>query len=125
MRIPATPSRLYRDALEFLDRRLTIAILGQELTTALPNGAGSRAAAEVHDVVRRDIATDDARRLAATRNRDLIKPRLDLTRACASAIRRSSSPSRTSKGGALATALGAFIDRGLPVTQRGILENSD
>ena len=33
-------SRLYRDALEYLDRRLTIAILGQELTTALPQWRG-------------------------------------------------------------------------------------
>src|SRR5712692_5102901 len=50
----------YLKAIEYLDKRLTIAVLGQELTTQLPRGAGSRAAAEVHDAVRRDIAADDA-----------------------------------------------------------------
>src|SRR5262249_51296463 len=64
----------------YLDKLVTIGVLGQELTTQLPRGAGSRAAAEVHDVVRRDIATDDARRVSATLNRDLVKPLIDLNR---------------------------------------------
>ncbi|HXR25136.1 MAG TPA: DUF935 family protein [Candidatus Binataceae bacterium] len=116
-------SRLYRDALEYLDCRLTIAILGQELTTALPNGAGSRAAAEVHDVVRRDIATDDARRLAATLNRDLIKPLVDLNRGVRVRYPKIKFAFEDQQGlEQLASALGAFIDRGLPVTQRGILD---
>ena len=116
-------SRLYRDALEYLDRRLTIAILGQELTTALPNGAGSRAAAEVHDVVRRDIATDDARRLAATLNRDLIKPLVDLNRGARVRYPKIKFAFEDQQGlEQLASALGAFIDRGLPVTQRAILD---
>jgi phage gp29-like protein len=71
---------MYQNFCEYLDKLLTIGILGQELTTQLPRGAGSRAAAEVHDVVRRDIATDDARRLSATLNRDLVKPLIDLNR---------------------------------------------
>lgn len=116
-------SRLYRDALEYLDRRLTIAILGQELTTALPSGAGSRAAAEVHDVVRRDIATDDARRLAATLNRDLIKPLVDLNRGPRARYPKIKFGFEDQQGlEQLASALGAFIDRGLPVTHRAILE---
>ena len=116
-------SRLYRDALEYLDRRLTIAILGQELTTALPNGAGSRAAAEAHDVVRRDIATDDARRLAATLNRDLIKPLVDLNRGVRVRYPKIKFAFEDQQGlEQLASALGALVDRGLPVTQRGILD---
>jgi phage gp29-like protein len=71
---------MYEKFCEYLDKLLTIGILGQELTTQLPRGAGSRAAAEVHDVVRRDIATDDARRIGSTLNRDLIKPLIDLNR---------------------------------------------
>ncbi len=71
---------MYQKFCEYLDKLVTIGILGQELTTQLPRGAGSRAAAEVHDVVRRDIATDDARRVAATLNRDLVKPLIDLNR---------------------------------------------
>jgi phage gp29-like protein len=71
---------MYERFCMYLDKLLTIGILGQELTTQLPRGAGSRAAAEVHDVVRRDIATDDARRVSATLNRDLVKPLIDLNR---------------------------------------------
>jgi phage gp29-like protein len=71
---------MYQRFCEYLDKLLTIGVLGQELTTQLPRGAGSRAAAEVHDVVRRDIATDDARRISATLNRDLVKPLIDLNR---------------------------------------------
>ena len=37
-----------------------------------------RAAAQVHDGVRRDILGADARRLAATLTRDLVKPVVDL-----------------------------------------------
>ena len=71
---------MYQKFCEYLDKLLTIGVLGQELTTSLPRGAGSRAAAEVHDVVRRDIATDDSRRIAATLNRDLVRPLIDLNR---------------------------------------------
>ena len=71
---------MYQNFCEYLDKLLTIGVLGQELTTQLPRGSGSRAAAEVHDVVRRDIATDDARRVSATLNRDLVKPLIDLNR---------------------------------------------
>lgn len=71
---------MYQKFCEYLDKLLTIGVLGQELTTQLPRGAGSRAAAQVHDVVRRDIATDDAKRIAATLNRDLVRPLIDLNR---------------------------------------------
>ena len=71
---------MYAKLCEYVDKMVTIGILGQELTTQLPKGTGSRAAAQVHDVVRRDIATDDAIRIAATLNRDLVKPLIDLNR---------------------------------------------
>jgi phage gp29-like protein len=44
----------------------------------MPRSGSSRAAAQVHDAVRRDILNADARRLAATLNRDLIRPIVDL-----------------------------------------------
>jgi phage gp29-like protein len=44
----------------------------------MPRSGGSRAAAQVHDAVRRDILNADARRLGATLNRDLIRPVVDL-----------------------------------------------
>src|SRR5262249_8742397 len=41
-------------------------------------GGGSRAAAQVHEMVRRDILGADAQRLEATLTRDLVKPLIDL-----------------------------------------------
>ena len=69
---------LYQSFCQYLDAQISKAVLGQTLTTEIPQGAGSRAAAEVHDSVRRDILSADARRLAATINRDLVKPLVDL-----------------------------------------------
>ncbi len=69
---------LYQSFCQYLDAQVSKAVLGQTLTTEIPQGAGSRAAAEVHDTVRRDILSADARRLAATINRDLIRPIVDL-----------------------------------------------
>jgi phage gp29-like protein len=71
-------AELYQSFCAYLDAQVSKAVLGQTLTTEIPQGAGSRAAAEVHDTVRRDIISADARRLAATINRDLIKPIVDL-----------------------------------------------
>ncbi|HLJ43864.1 MAG TPA: DUF935 family protein, partial [Candidatus Binataceae bacterium] len=71
-------SELYQSFCQYLDAQLSKAVLGQTLSTEIPQGAGSRAAAQVHDDVRRDIVSADARRLAATLNRDLVKPIVDL-----------------------------------------------
>ncbi len=70
--------KLYEQFCEYVDKQLSIGVLGQTLTTQLPRGSGSRAAAEVHDAVRRDLSQDDARRLSGALNRDLIKPIVDL-----------------------------------------------
>lgn len=69
---------LYESFCQYLDAQISKAVLGQTLSTEIPQGAGSRAAAQVHDNVRRDIVSADARRLAATLNRDLVKPIVDL-----------------------------------------------
>ena len=71
-------AELYQSMCAYLDAQVSKAVLGQTLTTEIPQGAGSRAAAEVHDSVRRDIMSADARRLAATLNRDLVRPIVDL-----------------------------------------------
>lgn len=71
-------SELYRSFCEYLDAQVSKAVLGQTLTTEMPSSGGSRAAAEVHDSVRRDILAADARRLQATLNRDLVRPIVDL-----------------------------------------------
>lgn len=71
-------AELYERFCEYLDRQVSKAVLGQTLTTEVPRNAGSRAAAQVHDAVRRDILAADARRLGETLTRDLVKPVVDL-----------------------------------------------
>jgi phage gp29-like protein len=72
-------AEIYERFCEYLDRQVSKAVLGQTLTTETPReGGGSRAAAQVHDAVRRDILEADARRLGATLTRDLARPIVDL-----------------------------------------------
>ena len=71
-------SELYERFCEYLDSQVSKAVLGQTLTTEMPSSGGSRAAAQVHEGVRRDILNADARRLAATLARDLVRPIVEL-----------------------------------------------
>lgn len=71
---------IYQDASAYFDNTVSKAVLGQTLTTELPRSGGSRAAAQVHENVRRDILQWDAIRLAETLTRDLIRPLIDLNR---------------------------------------------
>lgn len=68
-------SDLYQNLAEFCDKQTSKMILGQTMTT---DDGASRAQAEVHDGVREDIERADARQLAATLNRDLTRPLVDL-----------------------------------------------
>ena len=63
----------YPVLVELLNRELSKAVLGQTLTTDV-GSTGSYAAGMVHQEVRMDIARADARSLARTVNRDLIRP---------------------------------------------------
>lgn len=69
-------SEQYERFADWLDRQVSKAVLGQTLTTEVKGG--SMAAAKVHDEVRKDIMRSDARQAAATLNRDLIRPIVDL-----------------------------------------------
>jgi phage gp29-like protein len=60
---------------EWLDRQVSKGVLGQTMTS---DDGSSQAQANVHDDVRLDIRKDDARQVAATIDRDLIKPYVDL-----------------------------------------------
>ncbi len=71
-------SELYQNFCQYLDAQVSKAVLGQTLTTEMPRSGGSRAAAQVHEGVRRDIINADARRLAATLARDLVRPIVEL-----------------------------------------------
>jgi len=60
---------------EWIDRQISKAVLGQTMTA---DDGSSHAQAQVHDEVRQDIIDADAKQLATTINRDLIKPYIDL-----------------------------------------------
>ena len=64
----------YQGLIEFLNREMSKAWLGQTLTTDITGQSGSIAAARVHADVRRDILLDDARKESRTLRRDLLTP---------------------------------------------------
>ena len=73
--VTETPGRagVFAEHMAYLDKQITIAVLGQTLTTDT-SGAGSYALGQVHDMVRKDIERSDGRQLAATLSRDLVAP---------------------------------------------------
>ena len=72
-------SEIYQDLVSYIDNQLSIAVLGQTLTTEAGD-RGARSLGEVHDLVRRDIEHSDGQQLAATLRRDLIMPMVALNR---------------------------------------------
>ncbi len=66
---------VFRGLAEYVDSQVSKAVLGQTTTT---DDGSSRAQAQVHDAVRGDIVRADARQLAATLNRDLVRPFVEL-----------------------------------------------
>lgn len=70
--------KVFMSLADWLDRQVSKAVLGQTMTTdSASTGLGSNTA-EVHDKVRTDIQISDARQLANTLNRDLVRPFIDL-----------------------------------------------
>ncbi len=64
----------YSRLIEFLNREMSKAWLGQTLTTDISGQSGSVAATTVHESVRQDILADDLRKEARTLRRDLLAP---------------------------------------------------
>ncbi len=73
-------SDLYKDLARFLDEQISKGVLGQTATTEVSAEGGSRALGDVHNEVRGDIRRSDKKQLAATLNRDLIRPFVELNR---------------------------------------------
>lgn len=67
---------LYEKRADWLDRQVSKLVLGQTATTDAI--AGGHAVGRVHDEVRADIEDADARQIAATLNRDLVRALIDL-----------------------------------------------
>ncbi len=68
---------LFERLADWTDRQISKAVIGQTMTTD-EGGRGGRAQAQVHDEVRSDIRDYDARQLAKTLNRDLVRVFVDL-----------------------------------------------
>jgi len=64
----------YEKLIEFLNREMSKAWLGQTLTTDVSGQRGSLAASRVQDEVRKDILADDIRKESRTVRRDLLGP---------------------------------------------------
>lgn len=69
---------LYERRADWLDRQISKAVLGQTGTTDSKQGGLGDGGNKVHDGVREDIETADCKALAATLNRDLVRPWVDL-----------------------------------------------
>lgn len=66
---------MFKELADYLDAQISKAILGQTMTT---DDGSSMSQAQVHNEVRLDILKSDAKQLAATLNRDLVRPLIDL-----------------------------------------------
>ncbi|MGE4489287.1 MAG: DUF935 domain-containing protein [Kiritimatiellales bacterium] len=66
---------LYEKCANWIDKQISKAVLGQTMTT---DDGSSQSQANVHDEVRGDLLSADARRLEATLNEQLVKPFVDL-----------------------------------------------
>lgn len=64
----------YESLIEFLNREISKAWLGQTLTTDTTGARGSFAASAVHEEVRKDVRADDLRTEARTIRRDILAP---------------------------------------------------
>ena len=108
-------SEVYRDLIEYVDKQLSIAVLGQTLTT--DSGAtGSYALGQVHNLVRSDIEASDAAQLEETLERDLVRPIVALNhgpRAAYPAVRIERQTAHDAK--ATADVLAALVPLGLRV----------
>lgn len=69
---------LFKSLVEYMDQQLSKLVLGQVGTTDAI--AGGHAVGKVHNEVRGDIERADAKLLAATLNRDLVRPMIMLNR---------------------------------------------
>lgn len=113
-------AELFERLAEWLDKQISKAVLGQTMTT---DDGSSQSQATVHNDVRLDILKADAKQLAATLNRDLVRMFVDLNYGPQEnyprIVLQVSEPEDLK---ALADALTPFIDRGLEVEQSTILD---
>lgn len=116
-------SDLYEKRADWLDRQISKLVVGQTGTTDSKSGGLGDGGNKVHDNVREDIETADCKGLAATLNRDLIRPWVDLERGPrprGKYPRLKIERPKTEDLERLATALGILVPLGLRVQQSEI-----
>jgi phage gp29-like protein len=112
---------LYQRLIEYLDRQVSKAVLGQTLTTD-QGSSGSLAQARVHDEVRADLMRADARALSATIMRDLVRPLIALNLPDAPMPLLSLMVEEPEDMAALADQLAKLVPLGMPIPQRWVRE---
>ena len=112
---------LYQRLIEYLDRQVSKAVLGQTLTTD-QGASGSLAQARVHNEVRTDMMHADARAVAATLVRDLIAPVIALNLPDAPLPRLRLIVEEPEDMAALADQLAKLVPLGLPIPQAWVRE---
>lgn len=65
---------VFGNLIDYLDRKVSLILLGQTMTSEVSASGGSLAQAKVQENVRTDIVRFDLKRTAATINRDLVRP---------------------------------------------------
>jgi phage gp29-like protein len=106
---------------DYLDKQLSKAVIGQTMTA---DAGGSKAQAEIHDLVRTDIKKADADQLAATINAMLVEPYVTVNFGPkAHGLWRVALPVRVPRDiTALSAALGTLVPLGLKVRQEEVRE---
>ena len=108
-------AEVFKEFVAYLDSRISIAVLGQTLTTE-QGDRGSQSLGNVHQLVREDIERADARQLAAVLRRDFVIPVVSLNHGMRKAYPRVVIERSTVADAALlADALGALVPLGLRV----------
>ncbi len=106
---------VFKELVAYLDSRVSIAVLGQTLTTE-QGDRGSQALGNVHNRVREDIERSDARQLAAALRRDLAIPLVSLNHGPRTAYPRVVIERKAAADAKLlADALGVLVPLGLRV----------
>lgn len=108
---------LFKSMAEYVDQQISKLVLGQTGTTDAI--AGGHAVGKVHNEVRGDIERADAKQLAATLNRDLIRPMIILNRGKRSKFPRLriGRPDAVDVSG-MASALNILVPLGLKVSEQ-------
>jgi phage gp29-like protein len=113
-------SEVFAQLAAYLDAQVSKAVLGQTLTTQ-EGESGSYALGKVHEAVRGDIERSDARQLAATLNRDLVRPIVELNRGPQAAYPKLKiGRAEETDIAAMADALGKLVPAGLKVSAREV-----